>query len=100
MENLLFETIRVLQKHNKTAEDVLFVTDGERWCSVEQFADQADFEYDEGYGGHEINGDLKIVGEDWWLERHEYDGAEWWEYKELPVKPESEGETQILRNPF
>lgn len=28
-----------------------------------------------------------IVGDDWWMERHEYDGSEWWEFKELPKKP-------------
>jgi hypothetical protein len=32
---------------------------------------------------------LEIVGDDWWLERHEYDGAEWWEYKTKPSMPES-----------
>ena len=31
--------------------------------------------------------DLLIVGDDWWLERHEYDGAEWWEFKTLPCEP-------------
>lgn len=30
---------------------------------------------------------LKIVGDNWWLERHEYDGAEWFEFKTLPQKP-------------
>lgn len=25
-----------------------------------------------------------VVGDDWWLERHEYDGSEWWEFKRLP----------------
>ena len=29
-----------------------------------------------------------VVGNNWWLERHEYDGSEWWEYKQFPVKPE------------
>lgn len=32
--------------------------------------------------------DLIIVGDTWWLERHEYDGCEWFEFKELPSKPE------------
>lgn len=22
-----------------------------------------------------------------WLERHEYDGSEWWEYKTMPTEP-------------
>ena len=30
----------------------------------------------------------KIVFKDnTWIERHEYDGAEWWEYKETPKEP-------------
>lgn len=24
---------------------------------------------------------------DWWLERAEYDGAEWWDYMTYPTKP-------------
>ena len=28
--------------------------------------------------------DLKIIGKDWWMERREYDGAEWWEFKKAP----------------
>lgn len=27
------------------------------------------------------------MGEDWWLERYEYDGAEEWVYKSYPKKP-------------
>ena len=27
---------------------------------------------------------LKNLGRDFWLERHEYDGSEWWEYKSIP----------------
>lgn len=40
--------------------------------------------YDSGYGKSEVAEDLVIVGDGWWLERNEYDGAEWWEYKETP----------------
>ena len=43
------------------------------------------FEYDDGYGITEVNMGLKLVGKDFWLERHEYDGSEWWEYKTLPI---------------
>lgn len=32
----------------------------------------------------EVAHDLKIVGDDWWLERSEYDGAERWNFKTLP----------------
>ena len=30
----------------------------------------------------EVAEDLVVVGDNWWIERHEYDGNEWWEYKE------------------
>lgn len=44
------------------------------------------------YGHHpgteEVATDLLVVGDGWWLERHEYDGSEWWEHKALPAKPE------------
>ena len=41
-------------------------------------------EYYSGFGTAKVAEDLVIVGDDWWLERHEYDGSEWWEYKETP----------------
>lgn len=45
-------------------------------------------EYDEGYGVQEINEHLVIVFDDGsWLERAEYDGSEWWEYKTVPQRP-------------
>lgn len=49
----------------------------------------ADTDYDESYGATEVADDLIIAGENWWLERHEYDGAEWFEFKEMPLKPEN-----------
>ena len=33
--------------------------------------------------------DLVVVGEGWWLERCDYEGAEWWEFKTLPIKSEN-----------
>lgn len=41
--------------------------------------------YDDGYGGQEIDSSLVIVGDDWWLERAEYDGAGWFEFKKQPI---------------
>ena len=93
--NLLLETQKALEENGKTSDDVEFVTDGVCSCPWEVFAAQAStIDYDNGYGGAEINQSLQIVGKDWWLERHEYDGSEWWEYKTLPVLPEA-GVVQI-----
>lgn len=84
--NLLSETTEKLELCGKTWADVRFIDDGEN-CSgdVLGFKKAIDFFYDDGYGCAEINEGLKIVGENWWLERHEYDGSEWWEYKEKPI---------------
>jgi len=105
MKNLLKETLEILKENNKTEEDVL-------WCSVtdideyhhdfenakegyfgfEEFKKWADKNYDSGYGGQEVHPRLFIVGKDFWLERHEYDGSEWWEFKTMLLKPEKEVE--------
>lgn len=83
--NLLKETIKILERNRVSPNDVCFVTDGKSDCGWKEFADNANFEYYEGYGGQEVNCNLKIVGKDWWMERHEYDGSEWWEFKQRPM---------------
>lgn len=42
-----------------------------------------DFTYDNGFGGQELYGTVVFKDESW-LERGEYDGSEWWNYKKLP----------------
>jgi len=92
-DSLLKETIEAFTSKGKKEEDVLWVglrsskKDAYRKTSWEDFKKVADFDYDDGYGAHEINDSLIIVGVDWWLERHEYDGSEWWEFKTLPLEP-------------
>jgi hypothetical protein len=85
--NLLQETISVLTDNGKTPSDVRWVGCGLVSAPWEEFARLADRTYDNGYGGAEVSGLLVIVGDDWWLERHEYDGSEWWEFKRLPTRP-------------
>ena len=72
----------------KTEKDILFV-EYKGYFSFDKFKEIADFEYDDGYGGAEIP-DVRIVGSNWWLERGEYDGSEWWEFKTIPQKPNYE----------
>lgn len=100
MINLLRETIECLSKNGKTVNDVICVIntiintqhayDDENKLpygkfSWEQFKDKAaHFRYNNGFGVPEVDLSLKIVGHYWWLERAEYDGAEWWEYKSIP----------------
>ena len=87
MQNLLQETLARLGRQHKTAKNVCWVgtIDGTEVLTFEEFAEMANFEYDNGFGAVEIRPDLVIVGDDWWLERGEYDGSEWWSYKEKPT---------------
>lgn len=85
MVNFLKETTDVLVKHNKSWCDVHFIrTNIVQVKDIEKFKKSMDFEYDNGYGAEEIPLDLIVAGKDWWIERHEYDGSEWWEYKSIP----------------
>lgn len=86
--NLLNETEQALIEYGQSAADVLFIMTGNHVGSWADFAAIADFEYDAGFGSAVIASDLVIVGSGWWLERHEYDGSEWWEYRTSPKKPE------------
>lgn len=104
MQNLLKETIACLNENGRQTSDVLWV--GRNYYKLKEkervvykstwddFCSKADFEYDDGYGSAEIPMDLIIVGEDFWLERGEYDGSEWWEYKTMPEEPEEARELE------
>jgi len=84
--NLLKETVDILKENGKTIFDV-------QWLGTKEAVFDVDIQqlfkvdYDNGYGGAETPNELIVVGEDWWLGRHEYDGAEWWEFKTMPFKP-------------
>jgi hypothetical protein len=85
--NLLAETIEVLKRHDKTQSDVV-------WCGNEEFGffhwedfvGIANIEYDSGFGSSKVADDLLIVGKDFWLTRHEYDGSESWDFHTYPKK--------------
>ena len=101
MVNLLDEIISELEDHGKTLDDVIWVGEEPRLnyykkevidgytISKSQFLELANRNYDDGYGGQEVNRHLLVVGEDFWLERNEYDGSEWWEYKRHPIQPKN-----------
>lgn len=103
MINLLQETIQFLKDNGKSENDVLWVAvenDGfgnylykSTW---EDFAESANFEYDNGFGGARIPEDLIVVGKDFWLERNEYDGVEWWEFKTMPKEPKEYRKITII----
>ena len=87
MSNLLNETIEYLEGHGKTISDIKWVGCRDFWIDISQFLELANVEYDDGYGAPEVATDLIVVGDGWWIERHEYDGSEWWEFKTLPQMP-------------
>lgn len=85
MENLWEETIRVLNLYKLSWEDIIFVCGNEFQISKENFEEVAKVtNYDSGYGAPEVATDLKLVGDNFWLERWDYDGSEGWAYKKMP----------------
>ncbi|MBR1373826.1 hypothetical protein IJ556_05185 [bacterium] len=78
--NLKKETIKELKENGKTLDDVLFICGNDFRVSLENFLMYSDTEYDNGYGGQEVASDLKIIGKDFIMIRHEYDGSEYWGY--------------------
>ena len=88
MKNLKEETLKIMNNHGKTVEDVTWIGCEDFAIPIQEFWELADTTYDSGYGAAEVAQDLIVVGEDWWLERYGYDGLEWWEYKVVLSKPE------------
>lgn len=94
MANLLEETLEVLETYNLTIKDIKWI--GSEDFKIQNFFDIANIIYDEGFGGQRIPYDLVIVGEDWWLERAEYDGSEWWRFMKKPIEPSKEKKLENL----
>lgn len=91
--NLIKETIEELKENHLTSDDVRWVgsKDGKYGMSWDSFKETfKNIEYDCGYGYQEVAKDLVVVGNGWWLERREYDGAESWSFKRLPVACENQ----------
>ena len=57
-------------------DDVVWIGGSDFEISREEFLKLADCPYDAGYGAPEVATDLVLVGNDFWLERQEYDGSE------------------------
>lgn len=87
MKNLKEETIEKLESCGKNPEEIKWIGCKSFKIPISEFWKLADEFYDDGYGSEEVAEDLLIVGDNWWLERHSYDGAEWWEYKTVPNEP-------------
>lgn len=100
--NFYDETYKAILDSNHTIDDIDFfsmvIDDGESpyniWKEVQfsfdDFKRNANFYYDNGFGTTVINLSLKIIFKDGsFLERHEYDGLEWWEFVQIPKKDKS-----------
>ena len=86
--NLLKETEEALKLMGKSLDDITCVFGDDFQITVDNFIEVAEkTDYDDGYGLEEIATDLIVAGKDFWLERHEYDGSEWWEFKKYPTPP-------------
>lgn len=72
---------------NYVSAPKILLKEGHTPAEYEAFLNQLDFEYDSGYGGQELFGTVWLTKENTWLERGEYDGSEWWEYRECPQVP-------------
>lgn len=85
-ENLLAETLAVLNRYGHDTTDVRWVgtAEGSHAIDWQAFTQIADVDYYCGYPLAHIDPALVVVGDGWWLERAVYDGLEWWAYKRLP----------------
>jgi hypothetical protein len=52
-----------------------------------EFLDKLDFDYNNGYGRQQVFGYVWLQ-DNCWLERSEYDGSEWWDFKDTPLIPD------------
>ena len=86
---LLEETRHDMKTNNVDESQVAWVGGSEQWFTWDEFCSIANVDYDSGFGGQVVATDLIVVGNGWWLERHEYDGSEWWEFKTGHTKPET-----------
>ena len=101
MTNFYEETIETLEWHGKTPDDILwtgtfrdghYVKFGHKGKTIDEFMRELfNFNYDDDYGKQVIDPWLIIVGKgDWYMERGEDDGSEWWNYNRKPNYPDTE----------
>lgn len=91
MKNLLNETEEELATYGLTWDDVKFVrAHGCCFTDIDQIRSMMDFNYNADYGMREVDLSLVVVGDNWWLERETFDGAEWWELGTMPTRPEQQ----------
>ena len=107
IENLGAETRDILERYNYTLDDIAFIMlNGQyKTHNIVKFFDIADtINYDAGYGGEEINTNLRIyMKDDNYFIRKTYDGSEWWDIVicETPdLKELNDFDDSILRETY
>lgn len=88
--------MEILKDNGKTIEDIVWVGSKRHFVDKETFIKLANIDYDDDYGSSQVATNLLVVGKNWWLERGEYDGSEWWEFKKMPLKPKKELDLKAL----
>lgn len=93
--NALNELYNKLERIDKTTDDIDYFRIyrenlGEDYeyikiIDVNDSIDKLNFKYDNDFGKQELFGYV-VFKDKTWLERDEYDGREWWEYKCCPTK--------------
>lgn len=87
--NLLVETIKYIKEVGISGPEIAWVGNEHFYFTWDEFKKISNVEYCAGFGAQEVAQDLIIVGADFWLARHEYDGSERWEFMSriAPKKP-------------
>lgn len=84
--NFLDETKQFLSAYDKTLQDIKAIRTNEgNVKDIKKFFKFMDFEYNCDFGMYVIPLDLILIGNDFWLERYEYDGSEEWRFKSYPT---------------
>lgn len=102
MINAKKELLKVLEVNNKNVNNILYAKLSEDPCYKDEpnykeiilkenyteeeltlFLNKIDVEYPNGYGMQVMFG-FVVFTDGTWLERAEYDGAEWWKYLKIP----------------
>ena len=66
---------------------VFYLKEGYTSADYEDFLNELDIDYDDGYGQQYVEGTI-FYEDGTWSEREDYDGSEWWKHYKRPEVPE------------
>lgn len=100
ISNLLQETLDDITEAGLDTNKIVFIgsSNYEYECTWEEFKELANIKYDSGHGAQKVATDLIIVFDDGsYMDRKEYDGAEWWEVHKPVEIPDTRPKKKIER---